>query len=299
MRSLWSQGGDMILLDNNNNQTIVLPTVLYGCEVWTPEDCVILEKLQLRFCKYILSVNKCTYNNMVYGELGVLPLKVHVKCRALCFWARLITDQKCKLSSLIYKLFYCMFELNIYESKWILYIKDSLIDCGFPGVWNAQHIPNSFECFKEVIKRRLEDQFIQKWSEELLNSGKCTNYRIFKTNFILEKYLLLTAPNIRKSITRFRCRNSKLPIVLGSFCGISRDRRTCTLCNNRFIGDEYHYLFECGHFERDRKKLLSCYFYDRPSTLKMHALFSSENRELLYHLAQLIIIINNVMNGLN
>ena len=168
---------------------IVLPTVLYGCEVWAPEDCVILEKLQLRFCKYILS--------------------------------------------------------------------------------------------------------------ELFNSGKCTNYRIFKTNFILEKYLLLTAPNIRKSITRFRCRNSKLPIVLDSFCGISRDRRTCTLCHNRFIGDEYHYLFKCGHFERDRKKLLSCYFYDRPSTFKMHALFSSENRELLYHLAQLIIIINNVMNGLN
>ena len=60
-----------------------------------------------------------------------------------------------------------MFELNIYESKWILYIKNSLIDCGFSSVWNAQHIPNSFECFKEVIKRRLEDQFIQKWSEEL------------------------------------------------------------------------------------------------------------------------------------
>ena len=91
----------------------------------------------------------------------------------------------------------------------------------------------------------------------------------------------------------------KLPIVLGSFCGISRDRRTCALCHNRFIGDEYHYLFECGHFERDRKKLLSCYFYDRPSTFEMHALISSENRELLYHLAQLIIIINNVMNGLN
>ena len=32
----------------------VLP--LYGCDVWAPEDCVILEKLQLRFCKYILSV---------------------------------------------------------------------------------------------------------------------------------------------------------------------------------------------------------------------------------------------------
>ena len=48
---------------------IVLPTVLYGYEVWAPEDCVILEKLQLRFCKYtgIVSVNKCTYNNKVFG----------------------------------------------------------------------------------------------------------------------------------------------------------------------------------------------------------------------------------------
>ena len=94
-----------------------------------------------------------------------------------------------------------MFVLNIWESKWILYIKNSLIDCDFPGIWNAQHIPNSFESFKEVIKRRLEDQFIQMWSKELFNSGKCTNYSIFKTNFILEKYILLTAPNIRKSVS--------------------------------------------------------------------------------------------------
>ena len=65
-----------------------------------------------------------------------------------------------------------MLELNTYEAKWLLYTKNCLIDCGFPGVWNAQHIPNSFECFKEVIKRRLEDQFIQTWSEELFNSGK-------------------------------------------------------------------------------------------------------------------------------
>ena len=34
-----------------------------------------------------------------------------------------------------------MFELNIYELKWILYIKNSLIDCGFPGVWNDSTSP--------------------------------------------------------------------------------------------------------------------------------------------------------------
>ena len=38
-----------------------------------------------------------------------------------------------------------------YESKWVLYIS-RIVDCGFPGVWNAQRIPNSFECFKEMTR---------------------------------------------------------------------------------------------------------------------------------------------------
>ena len=115
---------------------------------------------------------------------------------------------------------------------------------------------------------RLEDQFIQKWSGELFNSGKFTNSRIFKTNFIQEKYLLLTAPNIRKSITRFRCRNSKLPIVLGSSCVISRDRRksnqikivlapyvTADLLVMNII------IFSNVGTLRDTENIKSCYFY--------------------------------------
>ena len=29
---------------------LVVPVILYGCEVWSPESCDILEKLHLRFC---------------------------------------------------------------------------------------------------------------------------------------------------------------------------------------------------------------------------------------------------------
>ena len=75
------------------------------------------QTLLFRFCKYILYVNKCTHTNIVNGELDVLPLKVHGKCRTICFRVRLITNHMCKLSSLIYKLLYCMTALNIYESK--------------------------------------------------------------------------------------------------------------------------------------------------------------------------------------
>ena len=58
---------------------LVKPVVLYGAEVWGSEKCDILERLQLRFFKYVLFVNKFTSSMMVYGELGAIPLDVDIK----------------------------------------------------------------------------------------------------------------------------------------------------------------------------------------------------------------------------
>ena len=44
---------------------IVKPVVLYGAEVWDSENCNILERLQLRFLKYVLCVNKFTSSDGV------------------------------------------------------------------------------------------------------------------------------------------------------------------------------------------------------------------------------------------
>ena len=43
----------------------------------------VIERLHLKFCKYILSLNKCTYTNMVYSEMGEIALSLHVKCRII------------------------------------------------------------------------------------------------------------------------------------------------------------------------------------------------------------------------
>ena len=52
---------------------IVKPVVLYGAEVWGSENCDILGRVQLRFFKYVLSVNKFTSSMMVYGEPALFP----------------------------------------------------------------------------------------------------------------------------------------------------------------------------------------------------------------------------------
>ena len=57
---------------------LVKPVVLHGAEVWGSEICDILERLQLRFFKYVLSVNKFTSSMIVYGELGATPLDIDI-----------------------------------------------------------------------------------------------------------------------------------------------------------------------------------------------------------------------------
>ena len=58
---------------------LVVPVMLYGCEVWGFENIKDLEVLQRKFIKLLLGVNKFTPNVMVYGETGQLPILNLVK----------------------------------------------------------------------------------------------------------------------------------------------------------------------------------------------------------------------------
>ena len=69
---------------------MVIPIILYGCEIWGFSNWNLIEKLHLKFCKIILKVKRSTSSNMVYGELGRLPLTCIVKSRIVTFWSKLV-----------------------------------------------------------------------------------------------------------------------------------------------------------------------------------------------------------------
>jgi hypothetical protein len=52
-----------------------------------------VEKVHLNFCKNVLGVGKKTSNNMVYFELGRLPLNVKMKLRIFKYWIKLKTTE--------------------------------------------------------------------------------------------------------------------------------------------------------------------------------------------------------------
>ena len=164
---------------------------------------------------------------MVYGELSVVPLDVDIKLRMLTYWARLCLGDKHKISNTIYSLLYTLDEKNIFKSEWIQTVKTTLNYCGFSGFWLNQTLPCSIEAFKQSVKLRLKDQFIQKWQESISQGGKCTIYRIIKTTFGFENYLNDLPDLLRKYFTKFRCRNHRLPIEAGVRSQVLRDMRVC------------------------------------------------------------------------
>jgi hypothetical protein len=72
----------------------------------------------------------------------------------------------------------------------------------------------------------------------------------------MESYLVSLSGNARIKLSKFRCRNIKIPIEVGAYCDIPRQERKCKLCTANVLGDEFHYLFTCGHFHRERNEFI-------------------------------------------
>ena len=77
---------------------MILPILLYGCEIWGFENIDSIEIFYRKFLKYLLKVNKQTTNCMVYGETGRTEISVIIKTRMISFWHKTSTDINTKLS---------------------------------------------------------------------------------------------------------------------------------------------------------------------------------------------------------
>ena len=100
--------------------SLVVPILLYGCEIWGFENNSMIEKLHLKYCKTILHVKKSTPSCMVYGELGRFPLDIRIKCRLITFWSRLVSSDLCfRTSCILYNLMYSLYVKDSFHSNWL------------------------------------------------------------------------------------------------------------------------------------------------------------------------------------
>ena len=68
---------------------IVMPVLTYASELWAYGESASIERIFLKFAKYILEVPLNTSNLAVLGELGLYPVWVSTKLKAVNFWNRI------------------------------------------------------------------------------------------------------------------------------------------------------------------------------------------------------------------
>ena len=156
---------------------------------------------------------------------------------------------------------------------------------GFYEVWLNQGVGDNNQ-FLSIFKRRLEDNFIQKWNAELNDSTRALFYRTF-SSFGFAHYLdVLNIPKYRSAFTRLRLSSHRLEVECGRWrkplC-VPFDDRKCRQCNS--LEDEYHFLIECQNYDELRKTYIKPYFWKHPSYFKCIQLLTSENKSELKKLS--------------
>ena len=131
----------------------------------------------------------------------------------VCFWHKISTGLNTKLS---YRLLYLLNKLNErpqYLSPWMKNIEQTLNSCDRRNIWlNSKSCkPNQL---KKEITEKLTNIYKQKWLNQLDEKSSCITYKTFKTEFKLERYLMLPDSADRINISKFRCRNSKIQVAI-------------------------------------------------------------------------------------
>jgi hypothetical protein len=257
--------------------SLVTPVLLYCCEVWGYEKIDSIENLHVKFCKIILKLNKSTANCMALGELGRLKLRSLVDKRIVSFWTKIVHGEQTKISCKLYRISRTLYETGVYNPKWIVHVKQILDNCGLSYLWDTAPDALNPKWVKSILNLKIDDRAKQEWYSEVNENSKCINYRIFKNEFGFERYLTQLYGKKRILLTKFRCGNSKLPVITGRYAGIIRNERLCTMCNNS-IGDEYHYILECPAMRTKRALFLKPYYCKNHNTQKLHQLFNTSSK---------------------
>ena len=270
---------DNIILALKLFNCLIFPILSYGSEVWSPFFCagindsnimtlcdkIPAEKVFLKFCKYLLGVNRKACNAAVRGELGKLPVLTGLLPHAAKYWLCLINRDPSNLAHKAYlqvlNLPTCM---QSRPSNWASLMKNILINYGLESVWTSQNIYNPNRII-EKLKQAINSNYINIWfqylnrKDEGLNKqgNKLRTYKKFKQDFKLENYLIQTNCDKRRFFSKLRISAHTLQIELGRYNvpKVPAVKRFCKLCNSGAVEDEMHFVLHCHKLAQERKTL--------------------------------------------
>ena len=236
---------------------LVLPILLYGCEVWGYSDIEQVEVFYRKFLKNILNVSSNTPACFVHGETGTMPVMGHVTARMLTFYARIVNGKQTKLSYILYKVLRKKHESDSdFYSPWIDTVKSWFCDLGMRDFWINECSGFSVDYIKQAVKLRISDIHKQHWFAELAENSACSYYSRIKNDPSFENYLIDLDYKSRCTVAQFRSRSNFIPINYTKLPYVEDIDIVCPFCDS-VCADEVHFLLNCPFFNDKRNILLN------------------------------------------
>ena len=156
--------------------SMVLPILFYGCEVWGFCQADPLERFYISFLKNVLCVKQSTPNCFVYGEFGLFPLILERKLRIIKYWFKILNSSNDSFIKKMYNDLLVLSERFPDQITWVTLLRDMLFNYGFAYVWYDQCVFNETS-FLRMFEQRMKDTYIQEWNSKV----RCTSdYRLYK-----------------------------------------------------------------------------------------------------------------------
>ena len=235
----------------------VIPTMLYGAEVFGYIHPSNFEKIQKRALRFFMGVHNSTPIQAMMGDMGWTDIYIKEVLCMLRYWNRVIIMDNTRLERRIF-----MWDYNKGGDNWsnkISIILNSI---------NCMHVyRNKIWCDIKEIENRLIDNYVTKWKSTIEKTPKLRTYIMFKDIFEPETYIIKCMSRRRRSLmSQFRTGILPLEIETGRYVPIfdktlkknrkrTANERICKLCRLNDIENEYHFLCVCPVYNSRRKLL--------------------------------------------
>ena len=254
---------------------LIKPIATYGCEIWGNSPILLnkskqkfplwhfmenlpVEKVHIRFCKYVLGLHAKASNNATLGELGRCPIGVDISLAIIKYFQRLSVQPQDNV--LLQSAANEATHLASKGKKSWMSLASVIHRQHTTDVHNTASKLTRTDCRK--IKQSLERDYSHKWLHEVQlapegeGTGKLSTYRQIKMNLSYENYLNdVLIKDHRVAITKLRTSCHHLAIETGRYTQpiTPREKRTCNKCH--ILEDEYHVLICCKKYERERETM--------------------------------------------
>ena len=157
--------------------SFVSSILLYAGETWGFTSAVEIDKVQRKFCKWMLNVKQSTNNLAICSD----PMIIERQVRIIKYWIKLNSNESDKI--ILRTVYKCMIEdVSNGETNWLSKVKHLLEYNGFAEVWKYRDSVVS-NLFIPVLRQRLMDAYITNWRAGMEACSSLSLYRNLKTKY--------------------------------------------------------------------------------------------------------------------